>query len=167
MKPKSHILCSRECRRIWREPTYFQVGSHFGNWNPNGFSHFQKVISGVKTHWIEEFSLGRGESYESIYAHGSPVHQKCSNYMLTNLLFSLCKSMWIIEPLVTCFSPHLETLICSSTFEMLQAREHTPTPSCSIGLFLDSQLCLSKSFGCVMYISPLCYKPQFFVGEWT
>jgi len=37
---------------------------------------------------------GRGESFESfefIFAHGSSMHQKCSTYALTNLLFGLCK----------------------------------------------------------------------------
>jgi hypothetical protein len=34
------------------------------------------------------------------------VHQKCSNYTLTNLLFGLCRSMWIIDMLVTRLSPH-------------------------------------------------------------
>ncbi len=38
-------------------------------------------------------SPNRGESYESMYARGLFVHQKCSNYTLTNLLFGLCKSM--------------------------------------------------------------------------
>jgi hypothetical protein len=32
-------------------------------------------------------SLGRRESYEYVFTHGSSVHQKCSNYALTNLLF--------------------------------------------------------------------------------
>jgi hypothetical protein len=32
-----------------------------------------------------------GESCESMYGYGSYVHQKCSNYALINLLFSLCK----------------------------------------------------------------------------
>jgi hypothetical protein len=34
---------------------------------------------------------GHGESYESMYASNSSMHQKCSNYALINLLFSLCK----------------------------------------------------------------------------
>ncbi len=38
-------------------------------------------------------SSGHGESCESMFAHGSSVHQKCSNYALTNLLFGLCTSM--------------------------------------------------------------------------
>jgi hypothetical protein len=34
-------------------------------------------------------NLGHGESCESMYACGSFVHQKCSNYALTNLLFGV------------------------------------------------------------------------------
>jgi hypothetical protein len=31
VKFKSHISCSRECRRVWgNELTHSQVGSHFG-----------------------------------------------------------------------------------------------------------------------------------------
>ncbi len=41
-----------------------------------------------------------------MYAHGSSVHQKCSNYALTNLLFGLCKFVWIIDPLFTRPNPH-------------------------------------------------------------
>jgi hypothetical protein len=33
---------------------------------------------------------------------------KCSNYALTNLLFGLCRSMWVIELLVNLLSPILE-----------------------------------------------------------
>jgi len=38
-------------------------------------------------------SSGRVESCESMFAHDSSMHQKCSNYALTNLLFGLCKSV--------------------------------------------------------------------------
>jgi hypothetical protein len=31
---------------------------------------------------------------------------KCSDYALTNLLFGLCRSIWIIDPLVTHHNPH-------------------------------------------------------------
>jgi hypothetical protein len=49
---------SRECDRVWgNEPTHFQVNSHFGNWNPCGLLIFQRVISKVKTHWIEKFLI--------------------------------------------------------------------------------------------------------------
>jgi hypothetical protein len=42
-----------------------------------------------------------GESYEVVFARGSSVHQKNSNFALTNLLFGLCRSVWIIDSLVT------------------------------------------------------------------
>jgi hypothetical protein len=37
-------------------------------------------------------SLGRGESYESVFTRGLSVHQMCSSYALTNLWFGLCRS---------------------------------------------------------------------------
>jgi hypothetical protein len=43
--------------------------------------------------WWLPPSSGRGESCESVYARASFVHQKCSNYALTNLLFGLCRSV--------------------------------------------------------------------------
>ncbi len=33
------------------------MSSHFGTWSPDGFLNFQKVIVGVKTHWIEKFLI--------------------------------------------------------------------------------------------------------------
>jgi len=48
---------------------------------------------------------GCGESCESEFACGSFVHQKCSSYALTNLLFGLCKSMWMIELLINLPNP--------------------------------------------------------------
>jgi hypothetical protein len=33
------------------------MSSHFGKWSPSGFPNLQRVISGVKTHWIEEFRI--------------------------------------------------------------------------------------------------------------
>jgi hypothetical protein len=46
------------------------------------------------------------QSCEFVYAHGLFVHQKCSNYALTDLLFGLCRSIWIIDPLIIHPSPH-------------------------------------------------------------
>jgi hypothetical protein len=55
-EPKSHISCSRECKRAWKnEPPHSQMNSHLESWNPNGFPNLQRVIVGVKTHWIEKF----------------------------------------------------------------------------------------------------------------
>jgi hypothetical protein len=61
-------------------------------------------------------SLGHDKSCEFVYVGGSSVHQKCSNYALTNLLFSLCKSIWIIDSLVFCPNP-------------IPKLQHTPLPS--------------------------------------
>jgi hypothetical protein len=58
----------------------------------------------------------------------SSVHQKCSNYALTNLLFGLCRSMWVIELLVTFPSPHPRVPTRPSTPKVLRAREHTLIP---------------------------------------
>ncbi len=60
-------------------------------------------------------SLGRGESFESVFACGVSMHQKCSNYALTNLLFSLCRSVWIIELFITLPNPHPWAPTCPST----------------------------------------------------
>ncbi len=72
-------------------------------------------------------SLGCGEFCESIFALGSSVHQKCSNYALTNLLFGLCKSVRIIDLLLSCPSPHPGAPSCPSTLEVLQTKERTQT----------------------------------------
>ncbi len=45
-------------------------------------------------------SPGHGESCEFVFTHGSSMHEKCSNYALINLLFGLCKSVWIIDSLI-------------------------------------------------------------------
>jgi hypothetical protein len=71
-------------------------------------------------------SLGHGEFFESTFVRDSSVHQKCSNYALTNLLFGLCKSVWIIDPLVTHPSPHHEAPTPPSTPKMLWTKECTP-----------------------------------------
>jgi hypothetical protein len=57
-KPGSHISCSRECRKMWRdEHSHSQMNSHFGTWSPNGLPNHQWAIVGVKNHWIEEFLI--------------------------------------------------------------------------------------------------------------
>jgi hypothetical protein len=77
---------------------------------------------------VASLSSGCGESCESVFACGSSVHQKCSNCAVTNLLFGLCRSMWIIDLLVIHPSPHLGAPTHPSTPEVLRARECTPTP---------------------------------------
>jgi hypothetical protein len=106
----------------------------------NHREHFKKEGGGFPP------SLGRDESCESAYARGSSVHQKCSNYTLTNLLFGLCTSMWIIDPPITHLSPHPKTLACLSTRKMLRGRERTlipPSVVFTFGLLIES----IKEFG--------------------
>jgi hypothetical protein len=52
---------------------------------------------------------------------------KCSSYALTNLLFGLCRSVWVIKLLINLPSPHPGAPARPSTPEMLRAKEHTPT----------------------------------------
>ncbi len=56
--------------------------------------------------WWLPPSSSHGESYESMYAYGLFVQQKCSNYALINLLFGLCMFIWIIGSLVIHRNPH-------------------------------------------------------------
>ncbi len=67
----------------------------------------QRILQGGR--WWLPPSLGHGEYYESVFACGSFVHQKCSTYALTNLLFGLCRLMWVIDLLVNLSNPHLGT----------------------------------------------------------
>jgi hypothetical protein len=60
------------------------------------------------------------------------VHQKCFNYALTNFLFGLCRSVWIIDSLVTRPNPHLGAPTCLSTPKVLWAKECIPTPSSTV-----------------------------------
>jgi hypothetical protein len=69
--------------------------------------------------------LGCDQSCESMYAHASSVHQKCSSYAQTNLLFGLCKSMWIIDLIVIHPSPHPGGPRCPSTLKVLRIKERT------------------------------------------
>jgi hypothetical protein len=50
----------------------------------------QKILE--RGRWWLPTSSGRGEFREFVFANGSSVRQKCSNYGLTNL-FSLCRSV--------------------------------------------------------------------------
>ncbi len=60
----NHISCSWECRRVWgNEPSQSQVTSHFGSWSLDGFLNLQKMISGIKNHWIEEFLISLKRSW--------------------------------------------------------------------------------------------------------
>jgi hypothetical protein len=76
-----------------------------------------------------------------MFARGSFVQQKYSNYALTNLLFGLCRSVWVIDLLVIFPIPYPGTPACSSTPKVLQVRERAPTPPSVVftfGLVVES-----------------------------
>jgi len=75
---------------------------------------------------------------------------KCSNYALINFLFGLCKSMWIIDPLVIRLSLYPRVPTCPFTHEVLQARERTPTPCPSIVFTFQLIVESIKEFGGVL-----------------
>jgi hypothetical protein len=62
-----------------------------------------------------------------VFAHGLSMHKKCFNHTLTNLLFSLCKFVQVVDLLVTLFSLYFGALARPFTLEVLQARECAPT----------------------------------------
>jgi hypothetical protein len=82
----------------------------------------------IRGRWWLPPSLSHGESYECVFACGLSVHQKCSNYALTNLFFGLCRSMWIIDLLVTFPNPHPGASARPSTPKVLWTKECAPIP---------------------------------------
>ncbi len=67
------------------------------------------------------------------------------NYALTNLLFGLCKSMWIIELFDTFPSPHPRAPAPPSTPKALRTKERSQLLILLLFSNLDSQLSLSRS----------------------
>jgi hypothetical protein len=57
---------------------------------------------------------------------------KCSSYALTNLLFGLCRSVWMIELFVNLPSPIPELQHAPLPLKVLRAKKHAPTPSPSV-----------------------------------
>jgi hypothetical protein len=63
------------------------------------------------------------------------MHQRWSNYALTNLLFGLYKFVWVIDLLVNLPSPHPEAPAHCSTPKVMWTRERTPTPPFVVFIF--------------------------------
>jgi hypothetical protein len=101
----------------------------------------------IRGRWLLPPSPSRDESCEFMFAHGSYMHQKCSNYAFTNLLFGLYRSMWIIDLLVTHPSPHPRASTCPFTLKPLRANKLAPTPYPLIVFTWDSHLSLSRNLG--------------------
>ncbi len=91
-------------------------------------------------------SPGRDEFCEYVFAHGSYVHQKCSNYALTNL-FRLCMFVWIINPLVTHPSPIPKLQHAPLPFKCYKSGSVPQLLIISLFSPLHLQLSLSRSLG--------------------
>jgi hypothetical protein len=76
---------------------------------------------------------------------------KCSNYTLTNLLFGLCKSMWVIDLLVNFPSPHPKLRHAPLPPKCYEPRNVPQLFFLFLPSPLDSQLSPSRSLGCVTY----------------
>jgi hypothetical protein len=94
----------------------------------------------------ESPNLGYGESFEFVFGRGLSVHQKCSNYALTNL-FGLYMSMWVIELFFILPSLHLEALTRLSTPKVLRVKERAPTPCPSVVFTFKLAVESTKEFG--------------------
>jgi len=90
---------------------------------------------------------GCDKSYEFMFTCALSMHQKCFNYALTNLLFGLCRSMWIIYSLFTHPSPYPGAPTCPSTPEMLRAKERTPAPYPFVAFTFGLAVEFIKKFG--------------------
>jgi hypothetical protein len=97
--------------------------------------------------WWLPPSSSCGESCEFVFARGSFVHQKCSSYALTNLLFGLCRSMWVIELFVNLLNPYPEIPSRPSTTKVQWVKKRTPVPSLFVVFTFGLALNPSRSLG--------------------
>jgi hypothetical protein len=116
-----HILLKRS---QWRLQLCFKPHLH---------RRFAEKIMGLQSYRnpnFKNFETPTWESWDKMtfgcWPRGSFVHQTCSNYALTNMLFGLFMSMWIIDLLVTLSSPHLGAPTRPSTPKVLQVKECAP-----------------------------------------
>jgi len=72
---------------------------------------------------------------------------KMCSYALTNLLFSLCRSMWVTELLVNLLSLYLEDPTRPSTPKVLRTKERASTPSPSAVFIFGLAVSPSRSLG--------------------
>jgi len=91
-----------------------------------------------------------------MFTRGSFMHQKCSNYALTNLFFGLCKSMWIIEFLVTLPSPHPEAPARPSTPKCCKPGSVPELLILLLFSHLDSHVSLKEFGGASYFLLALC-----------
>ncbi len=85
---------------------------NFGNGSPGTTWHLGVGL--VAKHIV--YYNGEGDGFPQVRAVVRllnmclPMHQKCFSYAVTNLLFGLCKAVWIIKLIVNHHSPHPRAL---------------------------------------------------------
>ncbi len=89
---------------------------------------------------------------------------KCSNYILTNLLFSLCRSVWVIELLVSLPSPISKLQHALLPPKCCESKSVSKLLFLPLSSPLDSQLSPSRSLGCIKNIFNNLKKAQFGQG---
>jgi len=144
MKKKSYGLPKSQESQFW-EFWDSQLGNPKSKWHLD-IALWLITENTIRGKVVASPSSGHGEFCEFVCARGSFVHQKCSNYALTNLLFGLRMSMWMIDLFLTRPSPHFGAPICPFTPEVLRAKEHILTLSSIVftfGLAFESY----KEFG--------------------
>jgi hypothetical protein len=119
-----HHLNQRFAHKVMGLQSY--KSPNFRNFKTPTWESQDKMTFGHKEYykggrWWLPSSLGHGESCEFVFARGSSMHRKCSNYALINLLFGLCKSIWIIDLLIIRLSPYPGILARPSIPEVLWA----------------------------------------------
>jgi len=135
----------------YKSPKFGNLGLPFGNLG----TKWHLGASFVTRHRV--YNKGEGGDFLQVWAMVSlvspclPMAHPCTKsapaYALTNLLFGLCRSVWIIELLVNLPSPHFGALARPFTPKVLWAKERTPILKPSTIFTLDSHLSLSRSLG--------------------
>jgi len=97
-----------------------------------------------------------------MFAHGSSMHQKCSDYALTNLLFGLCRFVWVINLIVTFLSPYSRAPTRPSTPKMLRTKEHYLNSSFFLCVHLGFTFESIKELGSMLVINFLLLIIIFF-----
>jgi len=141
---------------VWKKsygPPKSRKNPNFGNFETSKLGVLRQNVIWVLFLWpcIDKTIRGKvvaspkSMSWWVFWVKCSSLHQKYSNYALINLLFGLCRSIWIIDLLVTLPSPHLRTPTRPSTSKVQQTKERAPTPYPFVVFTFDSHLNLLGS----------------------
>ncbi len=94
------------------------------------------------------------------------MHQKCSKYTLTNLLFGLCKFVWVIDLLVILPNLHPGVPTRPFTPKVLRAKERAPTPYPYVVFTFKLIVEFTKEFGGASFLQYLEMLQGFYCKPW-